>query len=85
MKIFLKNNKIKEMIARKNKSQNWLAHKLEISSGYLSQLMEGSRNPSPKVREKIMAALPEYQFDDLFSIELDGENGGDSEKQKDLS
>ena len=68
MKVLLRSKKIKKILIRKNKSQNWFAHKLEISSGYMSQLMDGSRNPSPRLREKIMNNLPEHEFDDLFLI-----------------
>ncbi len=68
MKVFLRSKEIKKILIRKNKSQNWFAHKLEISSGYMSQLMDGSRNPSPHIREKIMKNLPEHGFDDLFLI-----------------
>lgn len=68
MKVFLRNKAIKKILIRKNKSQNWLAHRLEVSTGYMSQLMDGSRNPSPKLRERIMNNLPEYSFDDLFKI-----------------
>ena len=68
MKVYIRNKEVKKILIRKNKSQNWLAYKLEISSGYLSQLMDGSRNPSPKLRERIMKKLPEYKFDDLFEI-----------------
>jgi len=68
MKVLLKSKEIKKILIRKNKSQNWFAYKLEISSGYMSQLMDGSRNPSPKLRERIMKKLPEHKFDDLFEI-----------------
>jgi len=68
MKVLLKSKEIKKILIRKNKSQNWFAHKLEVSSGYMSQLMDGSRNPSPNLRERIMNRLPEYKFDDLFEI-----------------
>jgi len=68
MKVFLRSKEIKKMLIRKNKSQNWLAKRLEVSSGYMSQLMDGSRNPSPKLRERIMNNLPEHKFDDLFLI-----------------
>ena len=68
MKIYIRNKEVKKILVRKNKSQNWFAHKLEISSGYMSQLMDGSRNPSPKLRERIMKKLPEQKFDDLFEI-----------------
>ncbi len=68
MKVLLKSKEIKKILIRKNKSQNWFAYKLEISSGYMSQLMDGSWNPSPKLRERIMKKLPEHKFDNLFEI-----------------
>jgi transcriptional regulator with XRE-family HTH domain len=74
MKVFLRSKEIKKILIRKNKSQNWLAHRLEVSSGYMSQLMDGSRNPSPSLRERIMNNLPEHKFDDLFLIK-EAENG----------
>lgn len=68
MKVYMRRKEVKKILIRKNKSQNWLARRLEISSGYISQLMNGSRNPSPKLRERIMKKLPEHKFDDLFEI-----------------
>jgi transcriptional regulator with XRE-family HTH domain len=68
MIVGLKSKEIGKRLARKNVSQNWLARKLEISSGYMSQLMCGVRNPSPKLREKIMNSLSGCNFDDLFTI-----------------
>jgi transcriptional regulator with XRE-family HTH domain len=74
MKVYLRSREIKKILIRKNKSQNWLAHRLEVSSGYMSQLMDGSRNPSPVLRERIMNNLPEHKFDDLFLIK-EAKNG----------
>jgi len=68
MRVYLRNKEIEKILIRKNKSQNWFAHKLEVSSGYMSQLMDGSRNPSPRLRERIMNYLQDYKFDDLFLI-----------------
>ena len=59
---------MKKILIRKNKSQNWFAQRIEVSSGYMSQLMNGSRSPSPKVRERILNYLADYNFDDLFII-----------------
>ncbi len=56
-------------IARRNMSQNMLAIKAGLSSGYISQLMCGTRYPSPRVREKLQNALNPMTFDDLFIIE----------------
>ena len=68
MKVRLKSNQIRRILAKKNLSQNWLAYRLETSSGYMSQLMGGSRNPSPKMRAKIQSVLKDFDFKDLFKI-----------------
>ena len=68
MRTYLKNKALEKILIRKNKSQNWFAQRIEVSSGYMSQLMNGSRSPSPKVRERIMNNLADYDFDDLFII-----------------
>ena len=61
-------------IARRNMSQNMLAIRAGISSGYISQIMCGTRNPSPVVRQRLQDALKPLTFDDIFIIE-EGENG----------
>ena len=48
-------------------SQNELARRVGISSGYLSQLMSGSAHPSPEVRQSLQRELG-LDFDDLFTI-----------------
>jgi len=68
MRAYLKSKNIKKLMIRKNKSQNWLAYRLDISSGYMSQLMDGSRSPSPKVRQNLLNIFSECSFDDLFVI-----------------
>ncbi len=68
VKVALKSAELQKILVRKTKSQNWLAYRMEVSSGYMSQLMNGARHPSPKMREKILAVLPECKFDDLFRI-----------------
>lgn len=68
MKVKVKGTEIRKILAKKNMSQNWLARKLQTSSGYLSQLIRGERNPSPKMRQKMLSFLKDYQFDDLFLI-----------------
>ena len=61
-------------IARRNMSQNMLAIRTGISSGYISQIMCGSRNPSPVVRQKLQDVLQPLTFDDIFIIEENGKN-----------
>jgi transcriptional regulator with XRE-family HTH domain len=71
MKVCLKSDSIKQILAKKNLSQNWLAERVGTTSGYMSQLMTGTRYPSPKMREKIMTCLKLNEFDDLFTIKSD--------------
>ena len=61
-------------IARRNMSQNMLAIRAGTSSGYISQIMCGTRNPSPRMREKLQGVLAPLTFDDIFIIE-ESENG----------
>lgn len=68
MKVKLNSETLRRILARKNKSQNWFAKRIGTSSGYMSQLMNGSRNPSPKMREKILNTLKDCDFDDVFSL-----------------
>lgn len=53
-----------------NMSQNALARRLGITSGYLSQLMTGSRCPSAEMRKHLQEVLGITSFDDLFILEL---------------
>jgi hypothetical protein len=68
MKVAIKRKEIQKILARKSKSQNWLAYRLKITSGYMSQLMCGTRNPSPELRGKILELLPGCDFDLIFKI-----------------
>ena len=55
-------------LTRKNLAQNELARKLGITSGYLAQLIGGSRSPSPALRRKMLSVLSPISFDELFVI-----------------
>jgi len=68
MKVKLKAQAIRRILARKNLSQNWLAQRLGTSSGYMSQMLAGRRSPSPQMRRQILEALQDYEFDDLFTL-----------------
>lgn len=62
-------------MASANCSQNVLARRIGVSRSYLSQLINGRREPSPKVREKLLDALCGATFDDLFVIERSESSG----------
>ncbi|WP_059280089.1 helix-turn-helix domain-containing protein [Dehalococcoides mccartyi] len=59
-------------MAKRNMSQNMLAIRAGLSSGYISQIMCGTRTPSPAVRQKLQDVLQPLTFDDIFIIEEDG-------------
>lgn len=67
MKTKLRANRVKEILLRRNLSQNGLAIRLCISSGYCSQLLSGSRYPSPSIRKRLLKVLAE-DFDTLFEM-----------------
>ncbi len=68
-RVKLNPDRVWELLNRLNLSQNELARMAGISSGYLSQLMSGTRRPSAEVRRKLMKALGVADFDDLFILE----------------
>lgn len=77
MTVKLQVQAFKRLLAKKNLSQNSFAKRLRVSSGYMSQMLCGERNPSPELRERILKILndvqrlqgqAEFQFDDLFLI-----------------
>ena len=77
IKVKLNQEAVLKAIARRNMSQNMLAVRAGISSGYISQILCGTRNPSPIVRQKLQDVLEPLTFDDIFIIEENG-NGAKS-------
>ncbi len=82
VKVLFKTSAFEKLLAKKNKSQNWLALNLRISSGYMSQLMQGSRCPSPELRERILKVFGDSEFDDIFRIETSDSNVKGVARQK---
>jgi transcriptional regulator with XRE-family HTH domain len=56
-------------MARLNLSQNDLARIVGISPSYLSQLVNGTRCPSPKLRRLLLETLDGATFNELFVVE----------------
>ena len=69
-RVKLNPDRVWELLNRLNMTQNELACLADISSGYLSQLMSGTRCPSPELRRRLMGVLGVTQFDDLFILEV---------------
>ena len=74
IKVKLNQTAVLHAIARRNMSQNMLAIRTGISSGYVSQIISGTRYPSPEVRQKLQDVLQPLTFDDIFIIEENGKN-----------
>lgn len=67
MRAKVKTLQVKEILLRRGISQNGLAMRLKITSGYCSQLLNGTRCPSPTLRHQLLKVLGE-DFDTLFEI-----------------
>ena len=69
-RVKLNPNAVWELLNRLNMTQNGLATLAGISSGYLSQLMTGTRCPSAETRKRLQGVLGVTRFDDLFILEV---------------
>ena len=68
--ILEKSSAVREWLLRKSQSQGWLAHRLRITTGYMSQLMAEQKHPSPGLRKRMLAQFG-GEFDDWFEIKSD--------------
>ncbi|EOP82980.1 hypothetical protein IGM_05175 [Bacillus cereus HuB4-4] len=72
IKIELKDEiKIRLLIAKKGKSLRCFANENGFSHAYLSQILNGDRNPSPVVATKISKGL-NLEIEDIFFIKVVG-------------
>ena len=71
VKVRLNRDFLDILLARRNMSQNSLARMLGLSTGYMAQLMNGDRypSPSPRLRQRILETMNPLSFDDLFIVE----------------
>ena len=54
VKARMKTEHVRELLLRRNLSQNNFARRIAVTGGYCSQLLRGERCPSPKVRQDIL-------------------------------
>ena len=71
-RVKLNRDAVWELLDRLGMSQNELARQCGLSSGYLSQLMNGRHSPSPYARRRLQQVLGVSEFDRLFIIETAG-------------
>ncbi len=68
-RVKINQRRVWELQSRRHLNQNELAALIGTSSGYFSQLMCGTRSPSPDLRRRLMGVLGVADFDDLFILE----------------
>ena len=73
VKIWLNARAVWDILGRLNLSQNQLANLLGLTPGYLSQLLNRKRSPSPPTRRRLQEIL-NAGFDELFVVEGGDEN-----------
>jgi putative transcriptional regulator len=69
VKVKLNRLALEVALSRQNLSQRDLAKKIGFSRSHMSHILTGRREPSPALRRQILEQLPEYTFDDLFTID----------------
>ena len=62
---------VQNFLDRSNLTQKNMACKVGISEAYFSQLMNGDRSPSAKVRSRFQQVMGVEDFDVLFVVEED--------------
>ena len=67
-RVLLNTAAVWELLDRLDISQNELARRCGISRGYMSQLMRGERNPSPRLRRRLQKVLRVEDFHVLFIV-----------------
>lgn len=70
-RVTLKPGALWDLMDRLSITQSELASAAGISSGYVSLLAAGKRSPSPSMRRRLLRALGDPSFDDLFILEHD--------------
>ena len=60
---------VQDFMDRTNKTQKRMAELIGISEAYFSQIMNGERNPSAKVRDGLQRIMGVRDFDELFYME----------------
>ena len=70
-RIKLKPAPVQDFMDRSNLTQKDMAYLVGISEAYFSQLMNGDRSPSAKVRVRLQQVMGVDDFDTLFIVEED--------------
>ncbi|EMC0291638.1 MULTISPECIES: helix-turn-helix domain-containing protein [Staphylococcus] len=69
MSVLTNSHNFKKAMFLKGFNLSDLSNKAEISSTYLSQIVNGKKTPSPKLAKKIADAL-DVDIEDIFEFEI---------------
>lgn len=72
VKIFIKQQKVRVILARRNKSLGWFATHIGVTRQHVSDMMERRSCPSHGLRDTIMRVLRlrNEDWDSVFDMEL---------------
>jgi len=79
VRVRLNRTALEVAITRENLSQRDLADRIGFSRSHLSHIISGRREPSPFFRRRLMEHFKEFTFDDLFTIEENGNGNRDND------
>lgn len=72
LKIVMHDNEVRKLMLRNGLNVSALAEKVEVGISYMSQVINGKRNPSPKLAKRIADTLG-VEITDIFTIEANKE------------
>ena len=67
-RVLLRSEEARGLLRQLNMSRNELAQRCGLTSGYMSQLFNWERSPSPSARRRIQQTLGVDEFDTLFVV-----------------
>ncbi|KTB49011.1 helix-turn-helix protein [Dehalogenimonas alkenigignens] len=72
-KVLLNRDNLEKAMLRHNLSRKLLAKKIGITPSYLCRILNGKQAPTAAVRQTLLDYFKSYSFDDLFTIEENGD------------
>ncbi len=77
VKVIVNREALETAIARRNLSGKEFAYQMKTSPAHMYRLLGGKYEPSTALRQRMLDFFKEYTFDDLFTIQTNG-NGKNS-------
>lgn len=68
VKVTLNTEVVGRLLAERCLSQRDFAKLVGVSSGYVSQLLSGTRHPSPALRKRLLRVFRTAGFDEVFTV-----------------